>query len=793
MLVLSNIKIRTLLLTGFLLCAFITGISTYVGQRALKNTQKRMKEAAHRISNITAKHNMQEVYIASIHEIIVKIRSTENAENFDFILNRINSLQKKWLYEPAQRLIDIIKNKLIVHKIDLIKVRKELDSLLDSIHVAFEIINRDTITIADSFNFDAQIRIANAVNEIKETNVIFKISSDISENLDNLFLTTETSVENIKSALSVRSCAQQLEARVKDALLSNNMDVVNYARHPISTIISTATNELSCLPKNEITTELNKTFLSLSSMLVTALRLKIKLISNEQEIAVLLGKNDENSPKTKSLTMLIKSLDKVLSAKTICMNKEIETISKASFNEAKSWQNILIIVGVISIIFAIITGIFTARIVTRGVNRIVSALHDVASGDLSMRMSVEDNQVAEVNKMVISLNSTIDNLHSMIREITLTSEKVTESALSLTQTSDKMTSKAKLMIIRSKDATNATEQATVNISNMAAESKNVSTQIGWVASSSEKVSGNMRDIMEVSEDISSNLNNVADASKQMSSAINIAASAIEEMYASLNEVSKSSGNGARMTKEASEKAKDTSEIMDVFVSSASEIGKVVELIKGIASQTNLLALNAAIEAAGAGEAGKGFAVVANEVKELARQTAGATEEIRQKVKSMQKSSASAVEAIKLIVEAESTIDNIMSTIASAVQEQTATINEISKGIAEAASSASSVSENIQDAAVKAVQSSKNVSEVVYTELEVSNNLDDVAQSAISIAKHAAEASKGTTKAVENVMSMNEAVSVTSNSAAKIKNQAEDLFSLSKQLQKVLGRFKLLEF
>ncbi|CAN2049738.1 methyl-accepting chemotaxis protein [Candidatus Magnetomoraceae bacterium gMMP-13] len=659
--------------------------------------------------------------------------------------------------------------------------------------MAFEIINRDTITIADSFNFDAQIRIANAVNEIKETNVIFKISSDISENLDNLFLTTETSVENIKSALSVRSCAQQLEARVKDALLSNNMDVVNYARHPISTIISTATNELSCLPKNEITTELNKTFLSLSSMLVTALRLKIKLISNEQEIAVLLGKNDENSPKTKSLTMLIKSLDKVLSAKTICMNKEIETISKASFNEAKSWQNILIIVGVISIIFAIITGIFTARIVTRGVNRIVSALHDVASGDLSMRMSVEDNQVAEVNKMVISLNSTIDNLHSMIREITLTSEKVTESALSLTQTSDKMTSKAKLMIIRSKDATNATEQATVNISNMAAESKNVSTQIGWVASSSEKVSGNMRDIMEVSEDISSNLNNVADASKQMSSAINIAASAIEEMYASLNEVSKSSGNGARMTKEASEKAKDTSEIMDVFVSSASEIGKVVELIKGIASQTNLLALNAAIEAAGAGEAGKGFAVVANEVKELARQTAGATEEIRQKVKSMQKSSASAVEAIKLIVEAESTIDNIMSTIASAVQEQTATINEISKGIAKAASSASSVSENIQDAAVKAVQSSKNVSEVVYTELEVSNNLDDVAQSAISIAKHAAEASKGTTKAVENVMSMNEAVSVTSNSAAKIKNQAEDLFSLSKQLQKILGRFKLLEF
>ena len=145
----------------------------------------------------------------------------------------------------------------------------------------------------------------------------------------------------------------------------------------------------------------------------------------------------------------------------------------------------------------------------------------------------------------------------------------------------------------------------------------------------------MREIGASTELVSNNLNMVASAAEEMSASVNNVAAAIEEMYSSLNEVARNAARGAGVTGGAANSAEKTSNIVHELGDSAKEIGDVVDLIKGIAAQTNLLALNAAIEAAGAGEAGKGFAVVANEVKELARQTGKATEDIRERVGTIQ--------------------------------------------------------------------------------------------------------------------------------------------------------------
>lgn len=271
-----------------------------------------------------------------------------------------------------------------------------------------------------------------------------------------------------------------------------------------------------------------------------------------------------------------------------------------------------------------------------------------------------------------------------------------------------------------------------NTKQLGQESMNLSDFASSLAKSAQETSGRSENVAAATEEMSANLNNVAAAMEESTTNTSMVASAAEEMTATINEIAEYSGQAHDISMKAVKQAQGTSERMTRLGASADAISKVTETITEISEQTNLLALNATIEAARAGEAGKGFAVVANEIKELAKQTAMATLDIKTKIDDVQQTTTGTVKDIQEISTVINNVNEIVATITRAVGEQSKATQEIALNINQAAEGLGEVNENVSQVSVVASTITHDIALVNSASGDVSKTSSEMQDSSLNL-------------------------------------------------------------
>lgn len=339
---------------------------------------------------------------------------------------------------------------------------------------------------------------------------------------------------------------------------------------------------------------------------------------------------------------------------------------------------------------------FASRSVTNPINRTVEMLKDISEGegDLTKRLEIMRND--EVGDLAGYFNAFLDKLQRVVSD-------VIENAKTIDASSSELSGIA------------------VQLSESSRETSQRSNLVATAA-----------------EEMNSNLTNVAAAMEESTINASMVAAAAEEMSATINDISVNSEEATTISTSAVTKSNEVSEQMEQLGQAAQGIGTVLETITEISEQVNLLALNATIEAARAGEAGKGFAVVANEIKDLAKQTSEAALEIRSEIENIQGSTGGAVQGIGEISQVIFSVNEIVSSIAVAVGEQTKATQEIATNITQASQGIQEVNENVNQSSAVSGEITKDISVVDSSARDISTNSEQLSSSAENLSAMASQ-------------------------------------------------------
>ncbi len=359
----------------------------------------------------------------------------------------------------------------------------------------------------------------------------------------------------------------------------------------------------------------------------------------------------------------------------------ISSLADANKAVARARVNVALwLIGILAFVI-IFAWIILQRTIVKPLDDANSFMNSVARGDLTGDLKPRNQD--EIGQMVSNMGNMTHSLNELVKDIGSSSATLLDSSGKLGATADDFTQSA----------------------------ENTAERTNSVAAAAEEMSANMATVAAATEEAATN--------------IALVSTATDEMTSTINSIAKSTEKAQAISKTAVEEAGSASEKVDELGIAANEIGKVTEAITEISEQTNLLALNATIEAARAGEAGKGFAVVANEIKELAKQTAEATGEIKSRIESIQNSTEGTVGQIQQITKVIGEVNTIVVSIVTAVEEQSATTGEIAENISQASIGIQEVTENVAQVSTVAEEVAQDIGEVSRSSEDISEGSTNI--------------------------------------------------------------------
>lgn len=478
-------------------------------------------------------------------------------------------------------------------------------------------------------------------------------------------------------------------------------------------------------------------------------------------------------------------------------------------------RNMLILI-ITSIVAAMGLATFITGLATKAIKDLQTLMAQVELGDLTVQGQVVSQD--ELGQLTGSFNKVIAKMRQMTQEIQDTMMILHDSSNNLLAVAEAVAANTEEMsaiagganvaamdiTVGVKKSAAAVVESSDSINSISSATEEISATVQSLAASAEQASVTLAQVSSLVEHISSSINVVSGSAKAVSGSVDNVVNAVQEINISLNDVSKNCERSIKVARDADMRAQETTMIIAKLNNLSKQIGKIVNLISDIADQTNMLALNAAIEAAGAGEAGKGFAVVANEVKELAKQTARATDDIATQIEAMQTEMVDAVEAMKKITQVVGEINDNSSNIAAAVTEQSVVVGGISAAVVKAAEKVNLITSEIGDIAEKSnnvarssAETSQGVRSIARSVAELSVVASDVAKSTEQASARMGEVAMASQRIAENVEEISKSVSeislASADTAAKgssASESADNLVRVAAKLEQLINRLKI---
>ncbi|MDH5511313.1 MAG: methyl-accepting chemotaxis protein, partial [Nitrospinota bacterium] len=457
--------------------------------------------------------------------------------------------------------------------------------------------------------------------------------------------------------------------------------------------------------------------------------IEAQLRSFQRVAQALISSDDENEIR-KSNVLVGAEANKLrkLSDELVSIYTKISNVNQGTIRNS-AW-----VAGILITLVSLAMSVFVLYQILRPIEGVSVALQDIAEGEGDLTRRLRERSKDEIGQLSHWFNVFVENMSKLIMEISGNSKALGSSSGAMSEVSSSLATGAEQMTAQASAVAGATEQMSANIVTVASAVEEMSVNVASVSSGAEQMSASMKGI----------------------------SGSVDGMNLSIKQINENAKEASSVARRVLERSRMAENAMKSLGDAASEIGKVTEVIKRIAEQTNLLALNATIEAASAGAAGKGFAVVANEIKQLANQSAGAAEDIANRIEGVQYNTGQAVGVMGEVLSTISLINESVDLITTSVEKQSRSAQEIAGAVNQAARGAD----------------------------DMASSIADVAKGANEVSQSIGEAAKGSHEVSSNIHGVSQAAGDTNMNASRVSSTSNEIDRIAAELGRLVGRFKV---